>query len=267
MEHSGNIRKMESFHEDVVQYQLPIGEKRVKMNQLIGQKISLDYQGKINCIRCGRETRKSFAQGYCYSCFASAPETEECVLRPELCRAQEGEARDMDYAKEHCLIEHVVYLAITSGLKVGVTRHTQVPTRWIDQGAVRSIELARTPDRYTAGILEVAMMAHVRDKTNWRKMLSGSDQGDLDLVSEKARLAELVPAELQQYVTKDRQVMELVYPVLKYPEKIKSLDFDKEPLVSGILSGIKGQYLMFEGNRVINIRRYGGYYIRFQASG
>ncbi|MCK5137170.1 MAG: DUF2797 domain-containing protein [Bacteroidales bacterium] len=258
---------MESTHGEVIQYRLPLGEHRMDMNQLVGQEISMEYLGRINCIRCGRETRRSFAQGYCYPCFKSAPETEECVLRPELCRAHEGVARDMDYAREHCLNEHVVYLAFTSGLKVGVTRLTQVPTRWIDQGAVRSIELARTPNRYTAGMLEVAMKDHIQDRTNWRKMLSGSDPGDLDLVSEKARLAELVPAELRQYVTKDHQVLELVYPVSKFPEKIKSLDFEKEPLVSGILMGIKGQYLMFEGNRVINIRKYGGYYIRLQAYG
>ncbi len=266
MEHSGNIRKMKSSLDDVVQYQLPLGEKRVKMNQIIGNKISLDYQGRINCIRCGRETRKSFAQGYCYPCFASAPETEECVLRPELCRAQEGKARDMDYAKEHCLTEHVVYLAITSGLKVGVTRNTQIPTRWIDQGAVCAIELARTPDRYTAGVLEVAMKAHVRDKTNWRKMLSGFETCGLDLVGEKVRLAELVPDELRQHVTTDDQVLELEYPVIKYPDKINSLNFEKDPHVSGVLTGIKGQYLMFEDNRVINVRKFGGYYIQLQTS-
>lgn len=257
---------MESFLEEVVQYKLPLGEKSVEMNQLLGHKIRLEYQGRINCIRCGRETRKSFAQGYCYPCFISTPETEECVIRPELCRAQEGEARDMDYAKEYCLTEHVVYLAITSGLKVGVTRNTQVPTRWIDQGAVSVIELARTPDRYTAGLLEVAMKAHVRDKTNWRKMLSGSETDGMDLGREKARLTEVVPVELRQHVTTDHQVLELEYPVIKYPGKIKSLNFEKDPHVSGVLTGIKGQYLMFEDNRVINLRKFGGYYIQLDYS-
>ena len=192
MEIIGNISKMESSREDIVQYRLPLGNHKINMNELIGQNIQLEFRGQIHCIKCGRETRKSFAQGYCYPCFTTAPETEECVLRPELCRAQEGEARDMEYAEKHCLTDQVVYLSITSGLKVGVTRSTQVPTRWIDQGALRAIEFARTPNRYTAGLMEVAMKNHIADKTNWRKMLSGSDQGHMDLVKEKQRLKVMV---------------------------------------------------------------------------
>ena len=170
MEIVGNIRKMESFHGEVINYFLPLGDQKVAMNELIGKSLSMEFQGQIHCIKCGRKTGKSFAQGFCYPCFTTAPETEECVLRPELCRAQEGVARDMEYAKQHCLGEHVVYLSFTSGVKVGVTRHTQVPVRWIDQGAIRAIEFARTPNRYTAGLLEVAMKAHIADKTNWRKL-------------------------------------------------------------------------------------------------
>jgi len=262
MESTGNIRKMESVHGDVIQYYLPLGDQKVEMNPLVGTEISMEYLGQIHCIRCGRKTQKSFAQGYCYPCFSSAPETEECVLRPELCRAQEGIARDMEYAKKHCLSEHVVYLSLTSGIKVGVTRHSQVPTRWIDQGAIRAIELARTPNRYIAGMLEVAMKAYINDKTNWRKMLSGSDLGEIDLSEAKAELTRLVPAEFLPFVTSNNLMLELVYPVLKYPGKIKSLNFDKDPRVSGILSGIKGQYLMFEDSSVINMRKFGGYLIR-----
>jgi hypothetical protein len=265
MEHTGIIRKMETFKGELIQYTLPLGEEKLEMNRLLGTEISMEYLGHIHCIRCGRETKKSFAQGYCYPCFISAPETEECVLRPELCRAHEGVARDMDYARGHCLIEHVVYLSQTSGIKVGVTRNTQVPTRWIDQGAIRAIELARTPNRYTAGLLEVAMKAHIADKTNWRKMLSGSDPGDLDLAGEKQRLAALVPQELSSYLVSEDLQTELAYPVKQYPEKIKSLNFEKEPVVSGTLMGIKGQYLMLDQDRVINMRNFGGYMIRFRS--
>ena len=166
MEYTGNIKKMESRHGGPICYHLPLGDHRVEMNALIGKELNLDYHDKINCIRCGRETRKSFAQGFCYPCFTTAPETEECVLRPELCQAHKGIARDMEYAQKHCLSEQVVYLSLTSGLKVGVTRHTQVPTRWIDQGAVKAIELARTPNRFYAGLIEVALKAHIQDKTN-----------------------------------------------------------------------------------------------------
>ena len=255
---------MEAFPENVVQYFLPLGKQKINMNELIGMPIIMEYLGHIHCIKCGRETRKSFAQGYCYPCFTTAPETEECVLRPELCRAHEGVARDMDYAKRHCLSDQVVYLSLTSGIKVGVTRGSQVPTRWIDQGAIRALEFARTPNRYNAGLLEVALKDHLADKTNWRLMLSGSDPGDMDLLQEKLRLIPLVPADLASYITEEKQEVVLEYPVIQYPEKIKSLNFDKDPIVSGVLMGIKGQYLMLDQDRVINMRKFGGYLIRFQ---
>jgi hypothetical protein len=265
MEHTGNIKKMEASAGEVIQYILPLGETKVAMNDLLGTAISIEYLGKINCIRCGREIRKSFAQGYCYPCFTTAPETEECVLRPELCRAHEGIARDMDYAATHCLTDQVVYLSLTSGMKVGVTRVSQVPIRWIDQGAIRAIEFARTPNRHTAGLMEVAMKEHIADKTNWRKMLADSDPGDLDLLEEKRRLSALLPPDLAAFVTNNNRLWELKYPVNHYPEKIKSLNLDIDPFISGILTGIKGQYLMLDGNWVINIRNFGGYLIRIKS--
>ena len=167
MEILGSVRKMKSELSETVKYSLPIGEKELEMNDFLGKEISLEYMGEIHCIKCGRKINKSFSQGFCYPCFTKAPETEECVLRPELCRAHVGVARDMEYATKHCLTEQVVYLSLTSGLKVGVTRGSQVPVRWIDQGAVKAIELARTPNRFTAGELEVALKAHMSDKTNW----------------------------------------------------------------------------------------------------
>lgn len=249
-----------------VQYQLPLGDQKIPMNELIGSEIVMNFLGSIQCIRCGKETKKSFAQGYCYPCFASAPETEECVLRPELCRAHEGIARDMDYARKHCLSEQVVYLSLTSGLKVGVTRVSQVPTRWIDQGAVKAIELARVPNRYTAGQMELALKAQMSDKTNWRKMLTGDVPLEINLSAEKARVTQLLPENLKTFVTDDHQVHVFEFPVERYPEKIKSLNFDKEPEVKGLLSGIKGQYLIFDDNRVINMRKFGAYLIRFQTA-
>lgn len=264
MEYCGNIRKMVAFPENEVQYHLPVGKQKIFMNNLIGTPITMEFMGKIHCIKCGRETNKSFAQGYCYPCFTTAPETEECVLRPELCRAHEGVARDMEYAKENCLSDQVVYLSLTSGIKVGVTRSSQVPTRWIDQGAIRALEFARTPNRYSAGLLELAMKDHLADKTNWRKMLSGSDPGGLDLLKERERLRAHVPQDLASYISSDMHLVELKYPVLYYPVKIKSLNFDKDPFISGVLNGIKGQYLILDQNKVINVRKFGGYLIRLQ---
>jgi hypothetical protein len=262
MEAQGNIKKMRTVLDHPVQYYLPVGNHEVKMNDLIGSDIQLEYLGEINCIRCGRTIKKSFFQGFCYPCFISAPETEECVLRPELCRAHLGEARDMEFAKNHCLIEHVVYLSYTSGVKVGVTRNTQVPYRWIDQGAVGAIELARTPNRYIAGTIEVFLKKFVRDKTDWRGMLKNGLHLDHDLAERKNAAAELLSAELKAYLSADNRITEIEYPVTAYPLKVVSMNFDKTPVCAGKLAGIKGQYLMFDDNRVINIRKFGGYKVR-----
>jgi hypothetical protein len=173
----------------------------------------------------------------------------------------------MEYAKTHCLIEHVVYLSFTSGLKVGVTRNTQVPTRWIDQGAVAVIELARTPNRYLAGLMEVSMKALINDKTNWRKMLGGDIEVNVDLAEEKKRLASKFPDDQKDYVTTDETVLKITYPVIQAPVKVRSMNFDKEPIVSGTLSGIKGQYLLFKDQSVINMRKFGGYMVRLRTAG
>ena len=167
----GIIEKMRTHLEDPVQYELPMGKDMIPMNELIGRYILFKWEGEINCISCGRNTNKSFAQGFCYPCFINAPETSECILRPQLCQAHEGIARDMDWAEQHCLQSHFVYLAISSNAKVGVTRSIQIPTRWIDQGAWQAIKLAKTPNRYIAGLIEVALKEHISDRTQWQRML------------------------------------------------------------------------------------------------
>jgi len=259
MKKEGNIRKMRTEAGDPVMYYLPLGDEEVSMNALIGKSLRMEFSGEINCIKCGRKTSKSFAQGYCYPCFMTAPETEECVLHPEQCRAHEGVARDMAYAEKNCLVEQVVYLSLTSGIKVGVTRGHQVPFRWIDQGAVQAIELARTPNRYTAGRIEVFLKDHMNDKTNWRKMLKNEVDFDGELLTQKQRANALLPEELSVYSSGNDMVTEIHYPVEEYPVKIRSLNFDREPVVEGTLRGIKGQYLLFADDSVINIRKYGGY--------
>ena len=258
MEVSGRLLKMKGSSDNVVQYHFVIGEHRIPFNENLGKEITLEFNGEINCIICGRKTSKSFFQGMCYPCFKNAPQAEDCVLRPELCKAHEGVARDMDYAKENCLMEHFVYLADTGDIKVGVTRKSQIPTRWIDQGAVRAVQVAKTPNRYLAGMIEVDLKNKLSDKTNWRKMLS--EQIENNRISE-------VRSEIVQYLAKDycQYTMEVAtiesfhYPVLQYPSKIKSISFDKTPLINGVLSGIKGQYLIFDNGNVLNIRKHGGY--------
>lgn len=266
MDFAGNILKMRSGllpdgSGTEVYYHLRVGSSELDMNALLGKSIRIEYSGKINCIYCGRSTRKSFAQGYCYPCFVSLPQTDVCILHPEKCEAHLGISRDMSWAENNCLADHIVYLALTPGLKVGVTRVSQIPTRWIDQGAWEAIILARTPNRVTAGRIEVFLKGHLSDKTNWRKMLSGERNNMIDLRKEKGHFAALLPGELSGYVVDEDKVYELSYPVVEYPQKIKSLNLDNTSVVEGVLSGIKGQYLLFKSSEVLNIRKHGGYYI------
>ncbi|MGC9471897.1 MAG: DUF2797 domain-containing protein [Bacteroidales bacterium] len=244
-----------------VKYRLPVGEWLLDVDEWPGREIELRYFGEIYCIRCGRKTKTSFAQGYCYPCFLSAPETDACVLKPELCRAHEGVSRDMEWSKEHCLIDHFVYLALTSGVKVGVTRHTQIPGRWIDQGAWKAIRLARTPDRHTAGLIEVELKRYFSDKTNWRDMLRDVRDKTVDLVREKDRAAQYLIPRYESFLVEDDRIEEILYPVNRYPEKVKSLNLDKTPLYRGVLEGIRGQYLIFADGTVFNVRKHGGYLV------
>lgn len=261
MEYQGNILKMKSTLADPVHYDLRIGEQEVDMNALIGTEIKMQFDGQINCISCGKRTKTSFNQGFCYSCLQTAPEASETVMRPELSKSQFGIARDMVWAEKHDLIEHIVYLAVSSDLKVGVTRHHQVPTRWIDQGASFAIKLAQTPNRHIAGVIEVFLKNHFKDKTNWRDMLKNVIATDINLLEEKANALALLPAELQQYGAKDDEITAINYPVQEFPTKIKSLSFDKEPVIEGTLLGIKGQYLILDQGRVLNIRKHNGYFL------
>jgi len=244
-----------------IQYHLPIGEDLVHMNELIGKEISLSYQNQIICVKCGRETVKSFNQGFCYPCFRDAPEAAEWIIHPEKSTAHLGiEDRDLGYEQEVQLKPHIVYLSLTSGIKVGVTRETQIPTRWIDQGAVKAIKLAETPNRYLAGMIEVSLKDHMADKTNWRKMLMNV-YPDVNLIDKKNEAKTLLDDEYHQYIDQQDVVQEIHFPVTDYPIKVKSIGFDKVPEYTGKLVGIKGQYLLFENGLVLNIRKHGGYVI------
>ncbi len=260
----GNILKMKTVLEDVVQYQLPIGNELVPVNELIGKSLTLKFMDEINCISCGAKTPKTFGQGYCYKCFISVPETSECILNPELCQAHLGISRNMEWSSNHCLTSHYVYLAVSSGLKVGVTRSSQIPTRWMDQGASKAIKLAMTPNRYLAGVIEVELKKHMSDKTSWQKMLKNEVDLEVNLENEKQKAWELLNSDLQQYVIEDDEITEIKYPVISYPVKIKSVGFDTLKDYSGKLTGIKGQYLIFENYLVLNIRKHGGYKIKLE---
>ena len=263
----GTAHKLRTRLDSPVSYQLPLGETLTPLNALLGQMVRLRFTGKINCVNCGRNTNKSFNQGYCYPCFTSLAQCDSCIIHPEKCHFDQGTCREPVWGEEFCMQDHIVYLANSSGIKVGITRATQIPTRWIDQGAVQALPIVRVRTRLQSGELEVMFRQHVADKTNWRDMLREGDQ-IVDLPAERDQLLSLCANELRDMeqrfgfhaisVLKGIDPIEIRYPVQGYPEKIVSFNFDKDPLVEGTLLGIKGQYLMFDTG-VINIRRFGGY--------
>lgn len=269
---SGDLRKMQTELAETVQYHMPVGDDRVAMNDLIGKTISLEYAGEIHCIACGRKTKKSFNQGYCYPCMRSLPECDTCIIKPEQCHFHEGTCRDEQWGQTHCMQDHIVYLANSSGLKVGITRQSQIPTRWMDQGATQALPIYRAKNRYMSGLMEVVLKKHVADKTDWRKMLKGVAE-PVDLMQRRDHLIAECAGELDQLKSThsedafkpelDARIVDIHYPVTEYPTKVSSFNFDKIPMVKGHLQGIKGQYLIFD-HGVINIRKFAGYRVNFE---
>jgi hypothetical protein len=251
-----------------VQYTLAIGETEIPLNAYIGESLSLKFSGEIRCIYCDKKTKKSYNQGYCFPCCQKLARCDFCIVRPETCHHHLGTCREPEWATTHCLIPHVVYLANTSGVKVGITRGTQIPTRWIDQGAVQALPILSTPDRYLAGQTEVALKAHINDKTDWRKMLKGDIEA-VDLKGKKEELWTLLnekkePANTLDYtkikLLEEQTITSIHYPVLEYPKKVVSINLEKTPEIKGTLLGIKGQYLILDIG-VLNIRNLAGYVV------
>lgn len=269
----GIVRKMRSRLGQPVSYSARLGDNEIALNPLIDQQLKLIFSGSIYCIHCNRKTNKSFNQGYCYPCFQKLAQCDSCIIHPERCHFEQGSCREPAWGEKYCMQDHIVYLANSSGLKVGITRATQVPTRWIDQGATQALAIMRVRSRLQSGTLEMAFKQHVADKTNWRDMLKGK-AAELDMAGERDRLLAACEEDVKELmarfgffaisVLRGIDAVSIDYPVQAYPEKITSLNFDKEPVVSGTLIGIKGQYLIFDSG-VINLRRFSGYEVELQA--
>lgn len=264
---AGMLRKLHAELANPVNYRLCLGEDEIHLNELLGKRIHLQFIGEIHCIQCGRKTHKSFQQGYCFPCMRRINECDNCMLHPERCHVEKGTCPRDDWAHAQCYQQHYIYLANTSSLKIGITRHTHIPTRWIDQGATQALPIIRVQNRRQAGLVEVAFKQFVYDKTNWRAMLK-NDATEICLNAERVRLLEEAKQALTeviaQYDSNEIEILDkpecvsLHYPVLEYPTKINSLSFDKTPEISGVLKGIKGQYLLLDSG-VLNIRKFGGY--------
>ncbi len=264
---TGNLRKMHVELSTPVAYALALGDERLPINDVLGTAMRLEFAGEIYCTACGRKTAKSFNQGYCFPCSQRLAQCDICIVRPEKCHYAEGTCREPEWGEAHCNQPHHVYLANSSGLKVGITRETQVPTRWIDQGASQALAIFRVASRHQSGQFEVLLKRHVADRTDWRRMLKGEPELiDLrahrdrllagcrdELKSQREQLGEGSVADL-----KDGAPISLQYPVLAYPTKVSSLSFEKTPRIEGVLLGIKGQYLILDSG-VLNMRKFTGY--------
>lgn len=257
----GTLTKMKTrlIESDSVEYQLNLGDEYIHVNKLINKHLRIEFHHQYECIACSKSIKKLFGQGFCYPCFINAPENSPCIVRPELCEAHLNKGRDVEWEIKNHLQEHVVYLAISGGLKVGVTRKTQIPSRWIDQGAEQAVPIATTPNRYLAGIIEVELKNYFSDKTPWQKMLKGPSDAFWNLEDEREKALSKISEQNAIYFTTQFSPTLIQYPVIQYPQKIKSVKLDKESNLEGRILGIKGQYIMLDNDRVINIRSHSGY--------
>ena len=263
----GSLSKMAARLDTPVRYAFRLDEQELPVNPLIGKTLRLEYLGAIHCTHCGRRTKTSFSQGYCYPCMQKLAQCDICIMSPERCHYDAGTCREPGWGEQFCMTDHVVYLANSSGVKVGITRATQVPTRWLDQGASQALPILRVATRQQSGFVEDLLRSQVADKTNWRALLKG-DAAPVDLAAIRDQLFDSCAAglrELQQrfgiqaiQLLGDQQPLEIRYPIEAYPAKISSFNLDKNPIAEGTLLGIKGQYLLFDTG-VINIRKYTAY--------
>lgn len=263
--YTGSLRKLKSTLSDPIQYHLPIDEIELLLNDYLGKTLTLKFEGNIQCVHCQRKIKKSYNQGYCFPCAQTLARCDFCIVKPEKCHFHLGTCRELEWGKTHCFIPHIVYLANTSGLKVGITRETQIPTRWIDQGAVQALPICRVKNRYHSGLVEVAMKSMVADKTDWRKMLKGQGENialfeKRDELFKNIEWPDALRDESSVEILQNQSVVAIQYPILSYPEKVTAFNLEKTPEISGTLLGIKGQYLIFDKG-VLNIRNLTGYVV------
>ena len=248
-----------------VEYALMAHGRPLPLKEHIGRTFTLRFTGGRTCMNCGKRVKKFYGQGTCYPCFRDAPEASACIIRPELCEAHLGKGRNVEWEREHHLQEHIVYLSFTGGIKVGVTRSTQVPVRWIDQGAVMAVPIARVPYRQLAGAIEVDLKRMFADRTQWKAMLMADGKGAEALLAEaRSIVLSRTTEELREHLLPTEPIVHLSYPLTDLPPKLVNVHFEKLPEVEGRLHGIKGQYLVWTDGRVLNVRNHTGYHVEVE---
>ncbi len=263
MEHKGMLQSLtHTYHGKgkPVDYYLKLNEDQIPLNELLGQDVTITYLGQKNCIACGRKTNKTFNNGYCYPCFTQLPENDLCIVKPHVCHYDQGTCRDSSFGETYCMIPHYVYLAVSSDVKVGLTRKNNQLKRWVDQGAIRAIPIAEVPTRRMAGELEVHLSQYLPDKTNWRKMLKG-DVNEVDLLALRDEVYGYFPEQFKPYQLREDEWVDITYPMLETLDKINSISLDKQESVGGKLIGVKAQYLIFDKG-VFQVKKHAGYQVR-----
>ena len=277
--YSGHLRKMQVQYKNSVtpvDYFLMLGEglANVSLNAMLGKQLTIRFKYEIHCVSCGRKSNKSFNQGYCYPCFTRLAACDKCIMSPEKCHFEAGTCREPQWGQENCMQSHYVYLANSSGLKVGITRGDQLPTRWIDQGAIQALAIFKVSQRYYSGLVEILYKQKISDRTQWQRMLKNQVE-EMDLLQHQQELNELFSEQIEVLKSElpegavetieNDAMTEILYPVEQYPQKVKSFNLDKQPLVEGTLLGIKGQYLILDTG-VINVRKFSGYHVDFEVT-
>ena len=121
MTYNGVLTKMQTELGEPIKYYLVFKDSYLHFNQLLGQNIQLHFTG-YECLNFHLH-KKVFRQGCCYDCFMSSPAVCDWIIKPELSTAHlDQEDRDLEYEKRVQLQPHIVYLAVSSDIKVGVTR-------------------------------------------------------------------------------------------------------------------------------------------------
>ncbi|MDN4592473.1 DUF2797 domain-containing protein [Polycladomyces subterraneus] len=259
---TGHIRPLGHEYKTPISYLMRLDNEEIPLNDYLGKTIEINYLGEISCIYCGRKIKKSFNNGSCFPCFRDRPENDVCIVKPHLCHFHKGTCRDEDFGQTHCMQPHIVYLALSDDIKVGITRKPNMIKRWIDQGAVAAVPIAEVPDRKTAGEIEIHLSQFINDKTNWRRMLK-NQIADKDLLAVRSDIKNQIPDQYQQFFDESHDVWTFEYPQLQIPDKIKSLSLDKQEHIKGNLIGVKAQYMILD-NGVINMRKFSGYKVRVE---
>lgn len=259
MEAVGFIRGLSHQYESPIRYSLELTTGMIALNPYIGKEISIRHLGEIRCIACGRRVKKTYNNGYCYPCFTNLPENDLCIVKPHECHYDLGTCRDPSFGEAHCMVPHYVYLAVSSDVKVGITRKTNEMRRWMDQGAVKAIPIAELPTRKKAGELEFDLSRTMPDKTNWRKMLRGVVE-EVDLSELREEVQRRFPPDFMPYKIGAEEVRQFQYPLREEVTHLTPFHLEKEEIRDRLI-GIKAQYLLFSRG-ILHVRKYAGYLVQ-----